>query len=165
MPNQEKPSTLVLRLNQEIHAPRLLVHGADRTWRHPTSRSSGHRVPNLLLIIPGPLHQVSYCYLYPHRCPLCHTCHLHIMRQANVIFHTNKDNSVEPQKCLRFEFKPRRVNDSSQSNQGTDHLISQLIMRGYPSGFGIKSGWSLRSKVMGTSNHFRYSGGEFLLPP
>jgi hypothetical protein len=25
----------------------------------------------------------------------------------------------------KFEFKPRQVNDSSQSNQGTDHLISQ----------------------------------------
>jgi hypothetical protein len=23
-----------------------------------------------------------------------------------------------------FEFKPRQVNDSSQSNQGTDHLVS-----------------------------------------
>jgi hypothetical protein len=33
---------------------------------------------------------------------------------------------VKPQKCLRFEFKPRQVNDSSQSNQGTDHLVSQV---------------------------------------
>jgi hypothetical protein len=24
-----------------------------------------------------------------------------------------------------FKFKPRQVNDSSQSNQGTDHLVSQ----------------------------------------
>jgi hypothetical protein len=32
----EKPSTLVLRLNQETRPPRLHVHGAGRT-RHPTS--------------------------------------------------------------------------------------------------------------------------------
>jgi hypothetical protein len=38
---------MVLKLNQEIHAPRLHVHGADRTRHHPTSRSSGHRVPNM----------------------------------------------------------------------------------------------------------------------
>jgi hypothetical protein len=25
-----------------------------------------------------------------------------------------------------FKFKPRQVNDSSQSNQGTDHLVSQI---------------------------------------
>jgi hypothetical protein len=40
-------------------------------------------------------------------------------------------------------------------------LISLMMgqtMRGYRSGFGIKSGWSLRSKVMGTSDHLRYSG-------
>jgi hypothetical protein len=43
----EKVSTLVLRLNQETRAPRLHVHGADRTWRHPTSQSFGHRVPDL----------------------------------------------------------------------------------------------------------------------
>jgi hypothetical protein len=42
-----KPSILVLRLNQEIRAPRLHVHGADRTRRHPTSRSLNHRVPDL----------------------------------------------------------------------------------------------------------------------
>jgi hypothetical protein len=43
----EKPLTLVLRLNQETRAPHLHVHGADRTWRHPTSRLPGHRVPDL----------------------------------------------------------------------------------------------------------------------
>jgi hypothetical protein len=42
-----KPPTLVLRLNQETRAPRLHVHGADRTRRHPISWSPGHRVPNL----------------------------------------------------------------------------------------------------------------------
>jgi hypothetical protein len=43
----DKPSTLVLRLNQETRAPRLHVHGANRTRRYPTSRSSGNRVPDL----------------------------------------------------------------------------------------------------------------------
>jgi hypothetical protein len=43
-----KPSTtLVLRLNQETRAPRLHVSGADRTWRHLTSRPLGHWVPDL----------------------------------------------------------------------------------------------------------------------
>jgi hypothetical protein len=43
----DKPSILVLRLNQEICAPHLHVHDADRTQRHPTSRSASHRVPDL----------------------------------------------------------------------------------------------------------------------
>jgi hypothetical protein len=43
----DKPSTLVLRLNQETRAPCLHVHGADCKRRHPTSRSPGHRVPDL----------------------------------------------------------------------------------------------------------------------
>jgi hypothetical protein len=73
--------------------------------------ASDHRVPNLCLTIPGLLHQVSYSCLDPHRCPPCLTCHLHNKRQANSILHTNKGNSVEPQKCPGFEFKPRHVND------------------------------------------------------
>jgi hypothetical protein len=88
-PKTGNPSTLVLRLNQKICTPRLLVHGTDRTRCHPTSRSSDHRVPNLYLTIPGPLHQVSYSYLDPHQCSTCHTCYLHITRQANVILHMN----------------------------------------------------------------------------
>jgi hypothetical protein len=51
--------TLVLRFNQEIRAPCLLVHGVDHTQYHPTSRSSSHQVPDLCLTIPCPLHQVS----------------------------------------------------------------------------------------------------------
>jgi TATA-binding protein-associated factor Taf7 len=35
---------------------------------------------------------------------------------------------VKQPKCPRFEFEPRQVNDSSQSNQGTDHLVSQTLM-------------------------------------
>jgi hypothetical protein len=41
---------------QEARAPRLLMHDADRTWRHLTSRSSDHRISNMCLTIIGPLH-------------------------------------------------------------------------------------------------------------
>jgi hypothetical protein len=74
----EKPSTLVLRLNQEIRAPRLYVHGADRTWCHLTSQSSGHRVPDLcdypwssapgLLLLP----RSSSLHVMPHLPPAHH---------------------------------------------------------------------------------------------
>jgi hypothetical protein len=46
------------------------------------------------------------------------------MRQINAILHTNRDKDKNHQKCPRFKFKPRHVNDSSQSNQGIDYLIS-----------------------------------------
>jgi hypothetical protein len=36
-----------------------------------------------------------------------------------------QNNRVEPPKSLEFKFKPRQVNYSSQSNQGTDYLVSQ----------------------------------------
>jgi hypothetical protein len=112
-PNREKPLTLVLRPNQETHAPHLLIHGADHTRRHPTSWSPGHQVPDLCLTIPSPLHQVSYSCHIPHHCLSCCTCHLHTMRQANTILHMNKGNIAEPRKCPTFEFKRQRVNDSS----------------------------------------------------
>jgi hypothetical protein len=73
-----KSSTLVLRLNQETHAPRLHVHGADHTRRHQTSRSPGHRVPDLcdhprssapaLLLLPRSLS----LYAMPHMPPAHH---------------------------------------------------------------------------------------------
>jgi hypothetical protein len=37
-------------------------------------------------------------------------------------------------------------------------LMMELTIRGYGPDFVIKSGWSLQSKVMETSSHFRYSG-------
>jgi hypothetical protein len=33
-----------------------------------------------------------------------------------------------------------------------------LTIKGYRLSFGMKYGWSLRSKVIGTSDHFRNSG-------
>jgi hypothetical protein len=76
--------------------------------------------------ILGSLHQICYSYHDPRRCPSCRTYHLHTMRQANMILHTNKIKVVEPPKCCGFEFKPCQVNDSSQSNQRTDHLVSHF---------------------------------------
>jgi hypothetical protein len=40
----------------------------------------------------------------------------------------NKGKRKTQQNCLGFEFKPHQVNDSSQSNQGTDHLISHQLL-------------------------------------
>jgi hypothetical protein len=102
----DKPSILVLSLNQETHVPRLLVYGADRTQHHPTPLSSGHRVSDLCLTIFGPLHHVFYSCHDPRCCLPCHTCQLHTTRQANAILRTNKDKRVEPPNCFRFKFKP-----------------------------------------------------------
>jgi hypothetical protein len=75
--------------------------------------------------IPSHLHQISYSCHDPHRCTSCRTCHLHTMRQANTILQTKQDKRKTKWNCPGFEIKPRQVNDSSQSNQGTDHLVSQ----------------------------------------
>jgi hypothetical protein len=88
-PKPRNPPTLVLMLNQETCASHLLVHGTDHTRYHPTFQSSSHQVLDLCLTIPGPLHQVFYSCLDPHRYTPCRTCYLHAMRQANVILHTN----------------------------------------------------------------------------
>jgi hypothetical protein len=40
---------------------------------------------------------------------------------------SNETKRKEKQNNPEFEFKPRQVNDSSQSNQGTDHLVSQVF--------------------------------------
>jgi hypothetical protein len=37
----------------------------------------------------------------------------------------HKIDGVEPSKLPKFELKPRQINYSSQSNKGTDHLVSQ----------------------------------------
>jgi hypothetical protein len=38
----------------------------------------------------------------------------------------NKGKKIK-QNYPGFEFKPHQVNDSSQSNQGTDHLVSHFL--------------------------------------
>jgi hypothetical protein len=70
-----KSSTLVLRINQETRASRLHLHDANRTQCHLTSRSPGHRVPDLcdyprsstpgLLFLP----RSSLLYVMPHLPP------------------------------------------------------------------------------------------------
>jgi hypothetical protein len=93
MTKQGNLSTLVLRPNQETHTPCLLMHGADHTQCQSTSRLSGHRVYDLCLTIPVPLHQVPYYCHDPRRYPPCRTCHLHTTKQENMILHTNQDKS------------------------------------------------------------------------
>jgi hypothetical protein len=85
----DKSLPLTLRLNWKTRASRLLhVYDVDRTRYHPTSLSFGHRVPDLLPIIPDPPHQVPYSCLDPRRCPPCRIRHIHIMTQANMFLHT-----------------------------------------------------------------------------
>jgi hypothetical protein len=76
-------STLVLRLNQETHAPNLHVPGADHTRRHSTSRPLGHQVPDLcdhprssipgLLLLPrsSSLHVMSHLSPAHHKTSKC----------------------------------------------------------------------------------------------
>jgi hypothetical protein len=121
-----KPSTLVLRLNQETRASSLHVPGADRTrCTRPLDRPATE-YPTCATI-PGPLHQVSYSYHGHHCCTSCRACHLHTTRQANVIIRMKQDKRKTKQNYPAFKFKLHQVNDSSQSNQGTDHLISHVI--------------------------------------
>jgi hypothetical protein len=124
-PQGEMELTMVLRLNQETRALRLHVHDADCTQRHLTSRSSGHRVPDLcdhprsstpgLLLLP----RSSSLHAMPHLPPAHHETSKHNFSKQN------KDKRKTKQNYPRFEFKPRQGNDSSQSNQGTDHLVSK----------------------------------------
>jgi hypothetical protein len=83
----DKPSTLVLRLNQETCAPHLHVHAAHGATR-PLDRPATEYPTSAT--IPDPLHQVSYSFHDPRRCMPCHICHLHTTRQANVILQTKQ---------------------------------------------------------------------------
>jgi hypothetical protein len=77
-PKHSQTIDLGLRLNQETRAPSLRVTGADRTWRHQTSRPPGYRVPDLcdhplssapgLLLLP----QSSSLHSMPHLPPAHH---------------------------------------------------------------------------------------------
>jgi hypothetical protein len=96
----------------------------DRTWRHPTSRSPGHRVSDLCDHLRSSA---------PGRLLLPRSSSLHVMPHLPTAHHeTSKHDSpdetkikVKPMNHPGFEFKPHQVNDSPQSNQGTDHLVSQ----------------------------------------
>jgi hypothetical protein len=95
------------------------AHGATRPLDRPATEYP------TCANIPGPLHQISYSSHDPRRCMPCCTCHLHTMRQANAILQMKQRIRVKQPNRPVFEFKPHQVNDSSQSNQGTDHLVSQ----------------------------------------
>jgi hypothetical protein len=58
-------------------------------------------------------------------------------------------------------FRNRMFRELPWSTRTQLSLTSMMMgqtMRGYHVGFGTKSGWSMQSKVMGTSDHLRYSG-------
>jgi hypothetical protein len=98
----------------------------QKTWATGFETKSKKTEYPTCATIPGPLHQISYSCHDPCRCPSWRTCHLHTTRQANMILLMKQRIKVKLSKCPRFEFKPHQVNDSSQSNQGIDHLISQF---------------------------------------
>jgi hypothetical protein len=91
---------LVLRLNQETHAPSLHVPGADRTRRHLTSRPPGHRVPDLcdhsrsfapgLLLLPWS----SSLNVMPHLPPAHHEISKHDSPNETKI--KEKQNKIVP---------------------------------------------------------------------
>jgi hypothetical protein len=62
------------------------------------------------VIIPSPLHQVSYSCHDPRHCLSCRTCNLHTTRQANMTLHMIQRIKVKQLKCLGFKFKPQHVN-------------------------------------------------------
>jgi hypothetical protein len=54
----------------------------------------------------------------------------------------------------------RELAPSMRTQLSLTSLMMGQTMRGYNAVFGTKSRWSLRSKVMGTLDHLRYSGVE-----
>jgi hypothetical protein len=110
--------------------PALLVSTCQVQTAHGATRPLDRPATEYLTCatILSPLHQVSYSCHDPRRCTPCRTYHLHTTRQANAILQWNKDKRKTKWNCPGFEFRPRQVNDSSQSNQGTDHLVSQLVL-------------------------------------
>jgi hypothetical protein len=124
---EAKPLPVVLRLNQETHASRLLhVYDVDCTRHHPTSRSSSHRVPDLCLIIPDPLHQVSYP-----------TSILVVAHHVTFTTYTSRDKQThfsKPNNSIWVSStKIRGIQIQTRTsqllirhiNQGTNHLVSQ----------------------------------------
>jgi hypothetical protein len=104
------PSTLVLSLNQETRVPCLLVPSIDHTRPVPDHPRSS--APSLLL-----LPRLSLLPVVSHLSPTHHETSKHDSLHKTKI-------KVKPPKSPGFEFKPWQGNDSSQSNQGIDHLVS-----------------------------------------
>jgi hypothetical protein len=72
------------------------THGVTR----PPDRSATEYLT--CATISGPLHQASYSYHDPHHCLACRTCHLHTMKQANMILHTDKDKGKTNRNVLNL---------------------------------------------------------------
>jgi hypothetical protein len=90
------------------------------TVRPPSTRPVR---PSLVLYTRSPI-PATVLIAARHAAPATHT-----PRDKQTRFSKwNKDKKIK-QNYPGFEFKPRQVNDSSQSNQGTDHLISQIIFK------------------------------------
>jgi hypothetical protein len=109
----EKTVPMVLRLNHW----QTVDHGFEAQPRN-------HWVPDLcdhlrsttpgLLLLPWS----SSLHVMPHLSPAHHETSKHDSP-------LKQKTKVKQPKCPGFEFKPRQVNDSSQSNQGTNYLVSQ----------------------------------------
>jgi hypothetical protein len=94
------------------------------TQHHLTSRSFGHRVPDQC---DHPQSSAAGLLLLPRSSSLPAMLHLppaHHETSKRDFTHDTKIK-VKLAKCPEFEFKPCQVNDSSHSNQGTNHLVSQ----------------------------------------
>jgi hypothetical protein len=73
-------------------------------------------------------------------------------------FERNKGKRKTKQNYPVFEFKPRQVSDSLQSNQGTDHLVSHRANECRP------LLWSNPERAMWALVEERPSGGEVATP-
>jgi hypothetical protein len=95
------------------------THGATRPLDHSATEYLTYAT------ILGPLHQsptpvmilIAACYAAPTTCTS--------WDKQTWFSKWNKDKRKTKWNCPGFEFKPCQVNDSSQSNQETDHLVSQ----------------------------------------
>jgi hypothetical protein len=69
--------------------------------------------------------------LLPRSSPLSNIPHLPPVHHETSKHNSPNDTKIKLKlpKCLGFKFKPHQINDSSHSNQKTDHLISQRQSR------------------------------------
>jgi hypothetical protein len=128
----DKPSTLVLRLNQETRVSRLHVYGADRTQCHPTSRSPGYWVPDIcdhprssapgLLLLPRSL----LLHVMPHLPPAHHETSKHDSPNETKI--KEKQNETIP------DLNSNLIKSMTHHNQ-TKELTTWFLKTHYPRWF------------------------------
>jgi hypothetical protein len=136
-PNHWQTVPVILRLNhwQTVHLsfeaqPRNLLSSSPRAWCRPHTASPEISIvwpPSSWPMWPSPV--LCIRSPTPSRSSLLPT----IQHMPPAHHETSKRDSpndtkikVKP-KCPGFEFKPHQVNDLSQSNQGTDPLVSQSL--------------------------------------